>query len=123
MPKCNKKKVIGIHELHAGDPIAADPILWDRESDSYTRRGFLKKSGLVAMTAALGGFIPFASKMTRGLIPAAFAAESEAFSIEGKEGLKVLNDRPINAETPPHLLDDEFTPAKHFFVRNNVLPE
>ena len=74
------------------------------------------------MTAALGGFIPFANKMTRGLIPAAFAAESEAFSIEGKEGLKVLNDRPINAETPPHLLDDEFTPAKHFFVRNNGLP-
>ena len=47
MPKCNKKKVIGIHELNAGDPIVADPILWDRESDSYTRRGFLKKSGLV----------------------------------------------------------------------------
>jgi|TARA_B110000259_G_scaffold147074_1_gene165799 DMSO/TMAO reductase YedYZ molybdopterin-dependent catalytic subunit len=122
MPKCNKKKVIGIHELHAGDPIAADKILWGRESDSYTRRGFLKKSGLVAMAAALGGFIPFASKMPRGLIPAAFAAESEAFSIEGKEGLMVLNDRPINAETPPHLLDDEFTPAKHFFVRNNGLP-
>jgi len=60
--------------------------------------------------------------MPAGLIPAAFAADSEPFTIEGKEGLKVLNDRPINAETPPHLLDDDFTPAKYFFVRNNGIP-
>ena len=36
--------------------------------------------------------------------------------------LKILNDRPINAETPAHLLDDERTPASHMFVRNNGLP-
>ncbi len=122
MSKENKKKVFGIHELYADDPVAADKILWGRETDTNSRRGFLKKSGLLAMSAALGGFIPFASKMPSGLIPAAFAAESEAFSIEGKEGLMILNDRPINAETPAHLLDNDFTPAKHFFVRNNGLP-
>ena len=36
-----------------------------------------------------------------------------------EQGLRVLNDRPINAETPAHLLDDDFTPAEYFFVRNN----
>ena len=35
---------------------------------------------------------------------------------------RILNDRPINAETPPHLLDDKVTPADKFFVRNNGLP-
>lgn len=40
----------------------------------------------------------------------------------GKEGLRVLNDRPENAETPAHLLDDDVTPAKYLFVRNNGVP-
>ena len=35
----------------------------------------------------------------------------------------VLNDRPVNAETPPHLLDQEVTAADRLFVRNNgVVP-
>ncbi|MDX1656811.1 MAG: sulfite oxidase, partial [Candidatus Competibacteraceae bacterium] len=42
--------------------------------------------------------------------------------IHGKEGLIVLNDRPVNAETPAHLLDDPVTPSRYFFVRNNGLP-
>ena len=40
----------------------------------------------------------------------------------GKEGLRLLNDRPVNAETPAHLLDDDVTPAKYLFVRNNGVP-
>ena len=122
MKKTEKPKTIGIHQLYSQDPVAADKLLWGRESETESRRGFLKKSGLAAMSAALGGVIPFASFMPGGLIPAAFAAESEPFTIAGKDGLKVLNDRPINAETPAHLLDDDFTPAKYFFIRNNGLP-
>ncbi|MCP9235771.1 sulfite oxidase [Lewinella sp. JB7] len=34
-------------------------------------------------------------------------------------GLTILNDRPVNAETPPHLLDQEVTGADRLFVRNN----
>lgn len=34
----------------------------------------------------------------------------------------VLNDRPVNAETPAHLLNDDFTPNELFFVRNNGIP-
>jgi DMSO/TMAO reductase YedYZ molybdopterin-dependent catalytic subunit len=112
----------GIHELYAANPIAADNLVWNRKSDSLTRRGFLGKSGLVAMSAALGTSIPFAHLMPGGLIPAALAQSDEPFTIAGKEGLIVLNDRPVNAETPAHLLDDRITPAKHLFVRNNGVP-
>ena len=34
----------------------------------------------------------------------------------------MLNDRPVNAETPPHLLDDDITPTKRHFIRNNGIP-
>nr|WP_246604392.1 sulfite oxidase [Alteromonas lipotrueae] len=62
--------------------------------------------------------------MPAGLIPAALAQTETPFSIEGKDGLVVLNDRPINAETPAHLLDDKITPASKLFVRNNgIVPE
>jgi DMSO/TMAO reductase YedYZ molybdopterin-dependent catalytic subunit len=117
-----KQKTVGIHELYRKNPKEADEQLWGRVVDPHTRRGFLKKSGLAAMMAFLGSSIPFASKMPGGLIPAAMADATVSFGIDGKEGLRILNDRPINAETPPHLLDDDLTPAKHFFVRNNGIP-
>ncbi len=34
----------------------------------------------------------------------------------------MLSDRPINIETPAHLLDDRITPADRMFVRNNGQP-
>ncbi len=112
----------GLHELYAEDPERADRLLWNREVDPVTRRGFLKRSSLLAMAAAVGAQIPFADRMPGGLIPAALAQSDEPFTLQGKEGLTVLNDRPINAETPAHLLDDDVTPAKRMFVRNNGIP-
>jgi DMSO/TMAO reductase YedYZ molybdopterin-dependent catalytic subunit len=115
-----KKKIErGIHELYAEDPEKADWLIWGRKTDPVTRRGFLKKSGLLVMGTIVGANIPFANNMPGGLIPAALAATDEPFEIPGKDGLIVLNDRPLNAETPPHLLDDDITPANRFFVRNN----
>jgi len=114
-----KKSKRGIHELYTEDPIAADELVWGRKSDPMTRRGFLTKGSLAAMSAAVGASIPFAHLMPGGLIPAALAQTSEPFVIPGKEGITVLNDRPINAETPAHLLDDRVTPGKYMFVRNN----
>ncbi|MDJ0939882.1 MAG: sulfite oxidase [Woeseiaceae bacterium] len=116
------KKERGLHELYGKDPIEADELVWGRKSDPLTRRGFLKGSGLAAMSAAVGASIPFAHLMPGGLIPAALAQTSESFSIPGKEGLVVLNDRPLNAETPAHLLDDAVTPGKYLFIRNNGRP-
>ena len=112
----------GIHELYGKDPSTADDLVWGRTVDPISRRGFLTKGGLVAMSTAVGASIPFAHLMPGGLIPAAIAQTSQPFEIPGKEGLIILNDRPVNAETPAHLLDDDVTPAKYLFVRNNGTP-
>ena len=117
-----KKKSRGIHELYCADTDEADKIVWGRETDSVTRRGFLRGSGLAAMSAAVGASIPFAHFMPGGLIPAALAQTDQPFYLPGKSGLTILNDRPINAETPAHLLDDPVTPASRLFVRNNGIP-
>jgi DMSO/TMAO reductase YedYZ molybdopterin-dependent catalytic subunit len=74
------------------------------------------------MATALGASIPFARFMPGGLMPAALANTDTPFEIQGKSGLIVLNDRPITAETPAHLLDDAVTPAERLFVRNNGIP-
>jgi DMSO/TMAO reductase YedYZ molybdopterin-dependent catalytic subunit len=42
--------------------------------------------------------------------------------IKGKNGITILNDRPVNAETPPHNLDDDVTPTARHFIRNNGIP-
>jgi len=112
----------GIHALYAENPLVADERLWGRKTDALTRRGFLEGTGYAAMAAVLGGAIPFAHLMPGGLIPAALADSAAPFELAGKEGLVVLNDRPVNAETPAWLLDDEVTPARYLFVRNNGIP-
>ena len=118
-----------IDELYRDDPERADAVVFGREPD-VSRRGFLGGSGLVAMGAAVGGAIPLAASMPGGLIPAAFAQGQPAGSaaqkgpqllkFPGKDaGLVVLGDRPLVAETPESLLDDETTPTEKFFIRNN----
>ena len=116
------KKIKGLHELYEKDPIVADKIVWGRESNAITRRGFLKNSGLLTMSAALGSSIPFSKYFPAGMIPAAYAQTEELFDLYGKNGLTLLNDRPLNAETPAHLLDDFVTPSSRLFVRNNGIP-
>tara|TARA_B100000686_G_scaffold350279_1_gene445810 strand:+ start:3032 stop:4336 length:1305 start_codon:yes stop_codon:yes gene_type:complete len=115
------KKERGLWELYANDPEKADAEIWGRQTEKLSRRGFLKKSGLAALSAAIGFQIPFFRSMPSGLIPVTLAEASEETLISEKNGLRVLNERPINAETPPHLLDDDFTPNDKHFVRNNGL--
>jgi DMSO/TMAO reductase YedYZ molybdopterin-dependent catalytic subunit len=116
------KSRCGIHRLYVEDPAKADTQVWGRVVDPVSRRGFLRGSGLAAMSAAVGASIPFAEFMPGGLIPAALAQNDAPFELPGKSGLTILNDRPINAETPAHLLDDKVTPASRLFVRNNGIP-
>ncbi|WP_367714378.1 sulfite oxidase (plasmid) [Nitratireductor sp. GISD-1A_MAKvit] len=87
---------------------------------SAGRRGFLKNTGLATMAAMVGASIPFHRNMPAGLVPAAFAQDSDVLA--GKDGLTLLNDRPVNAETPPELLDDAVTPISRHFIRNNGIP-
>ena len=117
------KQERGLHELYTDDPQRADWEIFGRRSGA-SRRGFLRGAGLAGMGAALGLPVVFADRMPAGLIPVALADSSASFdqAAYGKKGLSVLNDRPINAETPPHLLNDSVTPAARMFVRNNGVP-
>ncbi|MFM9941193.1 MAG: sulfite oxidase [Hyphomicrobiaceae bacterium] len=127
-------------ELYQSDPERADAVIFGRRT-AASRRGFLNGLGLTATTAAVGGVIVHAATMPAGLIPAAFAQEAkkdsapapaaaptptppspQPFSFPGKDpGLKLLGDKPLVAETPEHLLDDDTTPTAKFFIRNNGL--
>lgn len=121
-----------IEELYAQDPERADATVFGRRTD-LDRRGFLGGAGLAAIGAAVGGVIPFASNMPGGLIPAALAQGAPSIApppiapkgpqhlkFPGKdENLVLLGERPLVAETPEHLLDEDTTPTPKFFVRNN----
>lgn len=123
----------GLNELYADDPERADALVFGRRPES-DRRGFLKGAGLAAMGAAVGASIPFAREMPGGLIPAALAQPATApgapkgpvpLNFPGKDkGLVVIGERPLVAETPEHLLNDDTTPIDKFFIRNNgQIPE
>lgn len=112
-------KQVRLFELYEKDPELADRIIFGRVAHK-DRRGFLRGAGLATMGAILGTTIPFHRNMPSGFVPLAMAAtEGE---IPGKDGLTVLNDRPVNAETPSHLLNDDVTPTNRHFVRNNGIP-
>ncbi len=122
MPKdtpLSTEKKVDLFELYAEDPELADKLVFGRVPHN-DRRGFLRGAGLAAMGGLLGTAIPFHRNMPSGFIPEALAAT--AMEIKGKNGLTILNDRPVNAETPPHLLDDDVTPTSRHFIRNNGIP-
>ncbi|MEO0574411.1 MAG: sulfite oxidase [Pseudomonadota bacterium] len=111
----------GLFALYAKDAERADALVFGRRTDS-SRRGFLKNAGLASMTSLLGGAMPFARFFPAGLVPAAFAESDAPFEIAGKQGLTLLNDKPLSAQTPPHLLADLITPTHRHFIRNNGVP-
>ena len=129
-----------LEELYGKDPERADAEVFGRRS-GVDRRGFLNGAGLAAMGAAVGAAIPFAKDMPAGLVPAALAQAAappaagaagntagtgpQPLNFPGKNpNLTVLGERPLVAETPEHLLDDETTPLDKFFIRNNgQIPE
>jgi len=85
-----------------------------------SRRKFIKR-GTFWVTAAYAGLPALNGSGIRPLNKGLASLRP----IPGKhEELIILNDRPWNAETPPHLLDDLITPADKLFVRNNgLVPE
>lgn len=84
------------------------------------RRKFIKESALYATSLLLGGNVVFAENLPKGM--ELIGMEPPADSFPGKSSeMIVLNDRPINMETPAHLLNDNLTPNDLFFVRNNGL--
>ena len=129
-----KRTERSLDELFRNDPERADAAVFGRRSGP-SRRGFLNGAGLAAMGAAVGGSIPFSSRMPAGLVPATLAQGAapghaaakgpQLLDFPGKEkDLVVLGERPLVAETPEQMLDDETTPMAKFFIRNNgQIPE
>jgi DMSO/TMAO reductase YedYZ molybdopterin-dependent catalytic subunit len=128
-----------IDELYRDDPERADAVVFGRKADT-SRRGFLGGAGLAAFGATVGGAIPFSPNMPAGLVPAAMAQDKPApdkpaaaaapkgpipLNFPGKsDKLVVLGEKPLVAETPESVLDDDTTPIDKFFVRNNgQIPE
>jgi DMSO/TMAO reductase YedYZ molybdopterin-dependent catalytic subunit len=126
-----------LHELYDDDPERADAVVFGRRT-GLNRRGFLGTAGLAALGAAVGGAIPFARTMPAGLVPAALAQQAPPaapaqpaakgpvyLNFPGKnDKLVVIGERPLVAETPEPLLDDDTTPIEKFYIRNNgQIPE
>lgn len=87
-----------------------------------TRRKFLKNTGLTALSLAFGIDRVFADKLPLGLQPI-LSTNNPATLLPNKHPeMVVLNDRPINAEAPAHLLTESITSGDRFFVRNNGIP-
>jgi len=110
---------------HITDPDTSTPKGPEADAPvSGARRSFLRATGASAVGAALGMTIPFERNLGAGIIPLAFAQDSGQELMSEKSGLVVLSDRPLNAETPAHLLDDDITPVEHMFVRlNGLVPQ
>ncbi|WP_085310843.1 sulfite oxidase [Planktotalea arctica] len=98
------------------DKISKDDVIDIDTADEPVRRTFLKTTGLTALGAYVGMSIPF-----EGNLMALAQGMSEEDIMASKDGLILMSDRPLNAETPAHLLDSDVTPYEHFFVRNNGL--
>jgi hypothetical protein len=104
-------------------------------NDFHTsRRRFLGSSGLAAIGAVMGGVLPLprnGAGIPQAHAQAAPAAVPEPakgpqyLKFPGKnEGLVVLGEKPLVAETPESLLDDDTTPIDKFYIRNNgQIPE
>ncbi len=89
---------------------------------SESRRRLLKVLGSAIGLSSVA--IPTWGHRPTGLVSTALAAQPRSFTTDGKEGLTLLNDRPVNAETPVALLDDTLTSnARHFIRNNGLVPE
>ncbi len=93
----------------------------DRLEEISARRRFLGQLSALGALTALGAGSE--AVLDRGIIPQAWAEEADKSvkEVAGKPGMLVHNERPINGEFVPHLLDDDITPTERHFVRNNGL--
>lgn len=88
------------------------------------RRKFIKNTLLGTSATCLGLDIVFSSNLPDNYIPIAFQ-ETDPFALFNKDkDMQILNDKPWNIEAQAHLLNDDITPNKYMFIRNNgLIPE
>ncbi len=88
------------------------------------RRLFLSRTALSSLTALIGTDIVFGAMIPDGYTPL-LLQDPDPFTLFKKDkDMVVLNDKPWNIEALAHLLDDDITPNKYMFIRNNgLIPE
>ena len=91
----------------------------NHKNRNLSRRAFLKYGGLSAAVISMDLTFPVFRHLQSNWITHAEPLYEKI--IPGKNGLSILNNRPLNAETPSHLLDDTITPNDRHFIRNNGL--
>ena len=88
------------------------------------RRKFIKKGTLTALASVIGAEVVFGKNL-----PADYTLlglqDPDPFKMFHKDSqMVVLNDKPWNIEAQAHLLNDNITPNKYMFIRNNgKIPE
>ncbi len=88
------------------------------------RRKFVNKSTLASLTGLLGAEIVFGSSLPLGYKLLGLQDPDPFKKFHKDVEMVLLNDRPLNMEAQAHLLDDQITPNKYMFVRNNgKIPE
>lgn len=88
------------------------------------RRLFLSRTAMSSLTALIGTDIVFGALIPEGYTPL-LLQDPDPFTLFKKDkDMVVLNDKPWNIEAQAHLLDDDITPNKYMFIRNNgLIPE
>lgn len=86
-----------------------------------SRRNFLKRTSVATLGALIGSKIVFGKNLPNGYLPIVLQGEDPYKLFKKHSEMRVLNDRPWNIESLPHLLDDKVTPNDKMFIRNNGL--
>src|SRR5215471_17280063 len=89
-----------------------------------SRRGFLGSTALAAMGAVVSTGLPLPGGISQAHAQAGAAPAQpkgpQYLKFPGKnDKLVVLGEKPLVAETPESLLDDDTTPIEKFYIRNN----
>lgn len=98
-----------------------DDIKADREEQGGPRGSRRAVLGGTLAAVGVAGAWPRVAGIAAANAQGAPAAKAPApFEYSGKDQrLTLLGDRPLVAETPESLLDDDTTPIGRFFIRNN----
>ena len=92
--------------------------MYKKQNETKSRRAFIKNTALSTLYFSAGlSVLPY-QKSIASVVPDL----TPSLLPEKHPALIVLNDRPVNAEAPPHLLDEQVTSNDLFFVRNNGIP-
>ena len=83
------------------------------------RRGFTNKISLAAVASILGLEIVYGHRMPKGYRPLGLQDPDPFKMFHKDKEMVVLNNKPWNMEAQAHLLNDDITPNKYMFVRNN----